>query len=100
MNAAVPLRHIRRLFTEKKTMKDVKAQVIVLDKQYLPTPPRSFWESLQMVRNYHLFTHGEHVFSHLPRKHDEKPTIRDAFDEIDYYLEAIRLAEEDLIMSE
>ena len=66
-----------------------------VNEQYLPTPPKEFWESLRMVRNYLLFNRAEEIFSHLPRRYWTRPTIRDAFDEIDFYLEFVRLAEEE-----
>jgi hypothetical protein len=91
MNAAVPLRHIRRLFMEKKTMKE-KA---VVKEQYLPTASEEFLESLRMVRHYLVRKHFKEVFDNRPREHGARPTLRDAFDVIDCYLERYRLVKED-----
>lgn len=91
MNAAVPLRHIRRLFMEKKTV--MKRRLV--KKEYLPTPSEDFRMALQMVRNFLVRKHFQEVFDHHPRKAGAPQTIRDAFDVIDCYLERLRLDEED-----
>jgi hypothetical protein len=62
-----------------------------VNKEYLPTPPISFWESLQVVRNYLLLHKCEEIFSLAQLRCGTKPTLRDAFNEVDFYLEFVRL---------
>ncbi len=67
----------------------------IVKRQYLPTPPEEFRDSLRMVRNYLVRKYSKEVFSNRPGINGAPPTIRDAFDVIDSYLERLRLDEED-----
>jgi len=66
-----------------------------VNEQYLCTPPKEFWESLRVVRNYLLFNRAEEIFACPPLIYCTRNNLRDAFDEIDFYLEFVRLAEEE-----